>query len=181
MKTVSSDRNLLIWKRNKNGSNIELPVLGGDEYYLRGNYAHLFRTVAETLKAKKVASFVRLWLDLVNSECSAVEKRIRESAKEFKPSKSAVELVVNKFRGNCGEILVETLAENGLLSNICKPGTYEPVDPDNEKFIDAEGVRNGMRRNPDQELRQVFPGKARDLHQGRGDGQCLDPTGKTSD
>lgn len=144
MKTISSDKNLVVWKRNKNESNIELPVLGGDQYFLKPMYSHLFVACADILKTKKIASFVKTWQKLVDDECQNVKNSIRNATRDFKVSDSALDLVVNKFRGNAGEILVEMLAENGMLSNICKPGTYTPVDPDNERFIDAEGIRNGM-------------------------------------
>ena len=35
------------------------------------------------------------------------------------------------------------LAEKGILDFI-EPGSYVPVDPENERFVDGEGLRNGL-------------------------------------
>ena len=52
--------------------------------------------------------------------------------------KDAAEKVVMKFRGNCGEILAEAFFSSGLASEYVDGSTYIPVDPSNERFVDAD-------------------------------------------
>ena len=141
MKTLQ----LVTWKRNENTSNIYVSALGGDEMILKPCFAWLFKTCAENLKIGKVSSFSDLWGDLSSKAEEMAGKTIRAAldAHGFPVDEGDLTRVKNKFRGNCGEIMVEMLAENGLLDFI-KPGTYEPVDPAREEFFDATGKRNGL-------------------------------------
>lgn len=141
MKTLQ----LVTWKRNENTSNIYVSALGGDEMILKPCFAWLFKTCAEKLKSGKASSFSDLWSDL-SSEAEEMAGRMVEAALAAHNSPADdgdLTRVKNKFRGNCGEIMAEMLAENGLLDFI-KPGTYEPVDPTREEFFDATGKRNGL-------------------------------------
>ena len=137
MKTLD----LVSWKRNENMSNIYVSTVGGDEMFLRPHYAAVFEDCANLLKNAKVNSFVEnVWQPICDGACSDVRTAVSRVAIA---DISAIDRVVAKFRGNLGEMLVEMLAENGLLDFI-KPGTYDPVDPTREEFFDATAKRNGM-------------------------------------
>ena len=137
MKTLD----LVSWKRNENMSNIYVSTVGGDEMFLKPHYAAVFEDCANLLKNAKVNSFVEnVWQPICDGACSDVRTAVSRVANA---DISAIDRVVAKFRGNLGEMLVEMLAENGLLDFI-KPGTYDPVDPTREEFFDATAKRNGM-------------------------------------
>ena len=137
MKTLD----LVSWKRNENMSNIYASAVGGDEMFLKPHYAAVFEDCANLLKNAKVNSFVEnVWQPICDGACSDVRTAVSRVANV---DISAIDRVVTKFRGNLGEMLVEMLAENGLLDFI-KPGTYDPVDPTREEFFDATAKRNGM-------------------------------------
>ena len=137
MKTLD----LVSWKRNENMSNIYVSAVGGDEMFLKPHYAAVFEDCANLLKNAKVNSFVEnVWQPICDGACSDVRTAVSRVANA---DISAIDRVVAKFRGNLGEMLVEMLAENGLLDFI-KPGTYDPVDPTREEFFDATAKRNGM-------------------------------------
>ena len=137
MKTLD----LVSWKRNENMSNIYVSTVGGDEMFLKPYYAAVFEDCANLLKNAKVNSFVEnVWQPICDGACSDVRTAVSRVANA---DISAIDRVVAKFRGNLGEMLVEMLAENGLLDFI-KPGTYDPVDPTREEFFDATAKRNGM-------------------------------------
>ena len=137
MKTLD----LVSWKRNENMSNIYASAVGGDEMFLKPHYAAVFEDCANLLKSAKVNSFVEnVWQPICDGACSDVRTAVSRVANV---DISAIDRVVAKFRGNLGEMLVEMLAENGLLDFI-KPGTYDPVDPTREEFFDATAKRNGL-------------------------------------
>ena len=137
MKTLD----LVSWKRNENMSNIYASAVGGDEMFLKPHYAAVFEDCANLLKSAKVNSFVEnVWQPICDGACSDVRTAVSRVANA---DISAIDRVVAKFRGNLGEMLVEMLAENGMLDFI-KFGTYEPVDPTREEFFDATAKRNGM-------------------------------------
>ena len=137
MKTLD----LVSWKRNENMSNIYASAVGGDEMFLKPHYAAVFEDCANLLKNAKVNSFVEnVWQPICDGACNDVRNAVSRVANV---DISAIDRVVAKFRGNLGEMLVEMLAENGLLDFI-KPGTYDPVDPTREEFFDATAKRNGM-------------------------------------
>ena len=138
MKTL----NLVSWKRNENMSNIYVSAIGGDEMFLKPYYVSVFENCANLLKSKKVNSFVEnVWQPICDDACKSVHNAVSNACRSA--DISSIDRVVNKFRGNLGEMLVEMLAENGLLDFI-KPGTYDPVDPTREEFFDATAKRNGM-------------------------------------
>ena len=142
MKTLD----LVAWKRNENISNIYVSAIGGDEMFLKPYYVSVFKECANTLKNTKANSFVEnVWQPICDDACKSVHKAVSDACRSngIDVDISSIERVVNKFRGNLGEILVEMLADNGLLDFI-KPGTYDPVDPTREEFFDATAKRNGM-------------------------------------
>lgn len=142
MKTLD----LVAWKRNENTSNIYVSAIGGDEMFLKPYYVSVFKDCADMLKNTKANSFVEnVWQPICDDACKSVHKAVSDACRSngIDADISSIERVVNKFRGNLGEILVEMLADNGLLDFI-KPGTYDPVDPTREEFFDATAKRNGM-------------------------------------
>ena len=142
MKTLD----LVAWKRNENISSIYVSAVGGDEMFLKPYYVSVFEECANTLKNTKANSFVEnVWQPICNDACRSVHKAVSDACRSngIDVDISSIERVVKKFRGNLGEILVEMLADNGLLDFI-KPGTYDPVDPTREEFFDATAKRNGM-------------------------------------
>ena len=145
MKTITSDKNIICWKRNQNGSNINLSSLNGDDMILKEHYRNVFAKVAKILHEGPKSSFLTIWFKVCNKECNKLTKHIKDvlSSNNCSVSNNSIECVKVKFRGNLGEILIEMFAENGILDFI-KPGSYTPVDPDNEQYIDAEAIRNGL-------------------------------------
>ena len=142
MKTLD----LVAWKRNENTSNIYVSAIGGDEMFLKPYYVSVFKECANMLKNTKANSFVEnVWQPICDDACKSVHKAVSDTCRSngIDVDISSIERVVNKFRGNLGEILVEMLADNGLL-DLIKPGTYDPVDPTREEFFDATAKRNGM-------------------------------------
>lgn len=103
-------------------------------------YHRVFASIASELKSARCAKLVPLW-----------QKAMSEAEAEFRPllndailnhsSKDAesIDKVIFKFRGNCGEIFAEKLFTE-MCSDICKPGTYVPVDPHHEEGVDAVAV-----------------------------------------
>lgn len=142
MKTLE----LVTWKRNENMSNIYVSSIGGDPLILKPFFTAVFEDCASLLKAAKMSSFVHdVWDPICTRQCDAARDCISQALVKngFQADSSAVDRVIRKFRGNLGEMLVEMLAENGILDFI-KPGTYETVDPTHEEFYDARAVRNGL-------------------------------------
>lgn len=141
MKTVQ----LVEWKRNENTSHIFLSNFNGDKLVLKPFFIEVFQTCLDQLKTNSIGSFVDLWTKACDNECNKLSMFIASKIDHDKSGawKDAVVKVKTKFRGNLGEILVEMLAENGLLDFI-KPGTYTPVDPGKEEFFDATAKRNGL-------------------------------------
>lgn len=142
MKTLD----LVAWKRNENMSNIYVSAVGGDEMFLKPHYAAVFEDCANLLKSTKVNSFVEnVWQPVCDDACRSVQNAVSSACRSngADADEASVSRIVSKFRGNLGEMLVEMLAENGLLDFI-KPGTYDPVDPAREEFFDATAKRNGM-------------------------------------
>ncbi len=142
MKTLD----LVAWKRNENMSNIYVSAVGGDEMFLKSHYAAVFEDCANLLKNAKVNSFVdNVWQPICDDACRSVQNAVSNAChgSHIDVDEASVNRVTTKFRGNLGEMLVEMLAENGLLDFI-KPGTYDPVDPTREEFFDATAKRNGM-------------------------------------
>lgn len=145
MKTISSDKSLVFWKQNMNKANIF--VNGGKDMrlFLKHNYLNVFSCMRNELadKAKRYASVIKLWHKACNDECSAVKDKVRNLAGgEYGKIDDDVERVVMKFRGNLGEIFAEAFFKSNMLSEICDGTTYEPVDPDNERFVDGDVISN---------------------------------------
>lgn len=144
LKTVSSENSLVYWDKNQNKSNIFVSALGGDKLFLKPLYVKFFSEMAEELK-KKPTVFVKLWSKMCDEARREVENAIRLKVQTSGTpvSPEALAVVSAKFRGNVGEIMVEALVNAGII-NLGTPGTYAPVDPTNERFIDATIEKDGL-------------------------------------
>lgn len=149
MQTISSNKSLIPWNRNTNKSDIYVSALGGDELFIKPYMERVFSYMAGVFKAGPTKSFVETWLKAVDSVSASLESELTDRVQKSLPAiskadlQASVDRVTTKFKGNVGEIMVEMLAENGIL-NFIKPGSYTTVDPDHEQFVDAEAVRDGL-------------------------------------
>ena len=151
MKTVSSNENLIYWKRNENGSQIVLPKL-----FLQNHFANVFQTLADKMEEKvwKVGfignahkNIKGIWHEVMSEEVDAVRTELHAYKwKGDAPTDEVIEYVCNKFQGNLGEIFAELFFTN-FAGEICIPSTYLTVDPTDERFNDAvaESSASGLK------------------------------------
>ena len=134
MKTISSQKSLILFDQNRSDSNIyALDGVDDIRLFAKPFYESLFAVLAEELKTKQYTSFVKLWRRLCDAKCAELLAKIENLA-----PKDDAEKVAMKFRGNCGEILAEAFFRSGLVSEYVDGSTYVPVDPSNERFVDAD-------------------------------------------
>ena len=138
MKTISNEKSLVLFDQNRSGSNIHHINEGiGTRLLLKENYSNVFITLAESLKSTQYVSFVKLWHNVCNEECRIVREKLRKLIiNDYEDADSDIDNVVKKFRGNLGEIFAEMFFTNHL-SQFVNGNDYQPVDPSNERFIDA--------------------------------------------
>ena len=138
MKTISSNKSLVLFDQNRSDSNIYHINEGvGTRLLLKENYLNVFNVLAENLKSTQYVSFVKLWHNVCNKECNAVRKKLRKLIiNDYEDPDSDIDSAVKKFRGNLGEIFAEMFFTNHL-SQFVNGIDYQPVDPANERFIDA--------------------------------------------
>lgn len=133
MQTVSSSKSLIFWSQNINGSNITSVK---NNLFLKESYLNVFnelktRTSSDGIKIK----FLNMWHSIINDECEKLNNKLLG----ISANKNNIQLVINKFRGNLGEILAEKLFLYFGRNFGVVPSSYIPVDPTNEEFIDAQG------------------------------------------
>ena len=133
MQTISSSKSLIFWSQNINGSNITSVK---NNLFLKDYYLNVFnelktRTSIDGIKIK----FLNMWHYIINDEC----EKLNNTLLGIGANKNNIQLVINKFRGNLGEILAEKLFLYFGRSFGVVPSSYKPVDPTNEEFIDAQG------------------------------------------
>ena len=134
MKTISSQKSLILFDQNRSDSNIyALDGVDDIRLFVKPFYESLFATLAENLKANQYTSFVKHWRRTCDVKCAELLAKIENLA-----PKDDAEKVMMKFRGNCGEILAEAFFKGGLASEYIDGSTYVPVDPSNERFVDAD-------------------------------------------
>lgn len=137
MQTVSSLKSLILFDQNRSDSNVfSLDGVDDVRLFCKPHYENLFSGLAEELKTKQYTSFVKLWHKLCDSECEALRGRLAAALPD--KNRDGADRVTAKFRGNCGEIFAEAFFLNGLASEYVDGSTYRPVDPTNERFIDAD-------------------------------------------
>lgn len=85
------------------------------------------------------------WHDLLNETCRAVYNKVYAFSKDLDLARKEanVQKVVNKFRGNIGEIMAEAIFLKFPSSFNVAFGSYVPVDPSQEEFVDAEALDAG--------------------------------------
>ena len=145
MKTILSQKSLVLWQQNKNKTNIY--VNGGNDIrlFLKDNYLNVFKTIEAELAdfSNCYSSFVKLWHKVCKDECNNVRNAVKSLIiHDYEDAQSDIEKVVMKFRGNLGEIFAEAFFSSNLMSDICDGTTYDVVDPDNERFVDADVISN---------------------------------------
>jgi len=133
MNTITSNKSLVFWKQNINGSNITTVK----PLFLKENYLSVFeqikiRTDINDSKTK----FLNIWHYIINNECKIIDNKL----KHYTTDNESINLVINKFRGNIGEIFVEKLFIDFGMNFDVVPSSYVPVDPTHEEYIDAEGI-----------------------------------------
>lgn len=145
MQTVSSSpsTSLIYWNQNANKSNLSEANFNGNALVLKPFYFKVFSSIASALKDNHVTKFISLWQDTMSEAESELRPFISNAFLNHTADDAKMaERVVNKFRGNCGEIFAEKLFTSGLGADVCKVGSYVPVDPHHEEGVDATGVSN---------------------------------------
>lgn len=136
MQTVSSQKSLILFDQNRSDSNVySLDGVDDIRLFIKLHYENLFAGLAEELKTKQYTSFVKLWHKMCGCECKKLYNKLNNLIGK---NNDCAEKITAKFRGNCGEIMAEAFFANGLASEYVDGSTYEPVDPTNERFVDAD-------------------------------------------
>lgn len=136
LKTIHGDFSLLLWKQNRNNTNILQPI--GDTTY-DAFIKHLIRDFFEDLKKSfetgNKYSFCKEWQKVSEKHWKIMHNKCISFFKV--ETKDTIDKVVSKIKGNIGEIFAELFFTNCGGTKWISPNTYEPVDPTNERFIDA--------------------------------------------
>lgn len=154
MQTVTGPNSLITSEHTLNGSNIFVI----DDMFFKENYHNVFASIANLYQSEKIFSkFTETWNKVCIDECVTVRKKLIDVLKTRKPAKpltadekdaikKAIKRVIDKFRGNLGEIFAEAFFTEGFMAHICKTTVYDPVDPNNERYTDATSIsaRDGL-------------------------------------
>ena len=101
---------------------------------MKENYISVFEKLFElTSSTECKVKFLEMWHHFVNEEC----KTIYDKLKKYSSDVRSIALVVDKFRGNLGEIFAEKIFTDFGYNFDIIPTSYDTVDPVNEKFVDA--------------------------------------------
>lgn len=151
MQTVSHPENsLILWRNTMNRSNVFGDGQTDMELLLAEDYLEVFENVCGILKSNvRQVSFCKLWQKTAEAECIAVRRKVAAVAAtagtKGPEAEESVQRVVDKFRGNIGEIFAEAYFKEGYALNVCDPSTYVPVDPKRERYVDADAKsRDGL-------------------------------------
>lgn len=144
MKTISSSpsTSLIYWNQNRNGTQLTDINFEDGALALKKFYFDVFNKIAQHLKNANFLNIIPLWHITLND---VIDNNLRPLIRDaiFNHSsndyKDITERIVNKFRGNCGEIFAEKFFSDNY-DKICKNGSYMPVDPNNEKGTDAFAI-----------------------------------------
>lgn len=133
LKTIKSEKNLLNWEQNRNGvplwENVNEAELGD---LTKKVYKCFFIFFLRLSKNKNYISFTDEWV----KGCSKAVKSITSYLKTaYNLSEENAQRIAHKFRGNVGEIVAEYIFTE--LDMHIDRTTYKPVDPENERFLDA--------------------------------------------
>jgi len=106
-------------------------------------YANVFKTIANEITnnaySKIFSSSKSLWHKIINDEYVNLLNSFNSLSLNYKESKDKIyNEYTTKFRGNCAEILIEAMANNGCFSpDFIELDSYVPVDPDAERGNDT--------------------------------------------
>ena len=136
LQTIESEKSLIKWDQNQNRSGIRK----NNQLYLKQFYINFFEFFA---KEENSYDFIKMWHKKCDEICKDVKKQLLKDSLNKTPDedyKAALDKIVNKFRGNLAEILVEAMIKFGKLNNYLAIEDYTPVeDPAHEEYIDGTG------------------------------------------
>lgn len=137
MNTISSENSLLTWKHTNGwgtyGANLQGVV---PEDFLKEDYINVFSILQKYAETDvKKLKFIDAWQDVCKNACIALADKLTSIAN----AEQSI-IVISKFRGNLGEIMAEKIFSTfGAMWDVA-PESYKTVDPENEMFLDAQGV-----------------------------------------
>ncbi len=118
--------------------------------FLKEVYLAFFRSLASWSEHGPGTEFLSRknggrWHDLLNETCREVYNKVYAFSKDPDLARKEVNVkkVVNKFRGNVGEIMAEAIFLKFPSNFNIAFGSYVPVDPSQEEFVDAEALDAG--------------------------------------
>lgn len=133
LKTIKSEKNLLNWEQNRNGvslwENVNETELGD---LTKKVYKCFFIFFLKLSKNKNYISFTGEWVKGCSKAVKSITKYLKAS---YNLSEENAQRIAHKFRGNVGEIVAEYIFTE--LDTHIDRATYKPVDPENERFLDA--------------------------------------------
>lgn len=144
LKTVVSEKNLLNWEQNRNGvplyENCNETTL---QNLSRKAYKCFFISLLKQFRDSNRFSFTDDWVRYCDKAVKQISKYL---VKNFNLSEENADRVAHKFRGNVGEIVAEYIFTE--LDTHIDRSTYKPVDPENERFLDAKAkAKDGIQVN----------------------------------
>lgn len=129
LKTIAQSR-LYAWEQNRNKQNIFKTE--NLENYILQHYKDFWNGFKSKVSSKDLVSFTKTWVQ----NCDRYWNIFYESLKKEKEcTDEQATKIANKFRGNVGEILAEYILTE--FGSYIDKSTYDPVDPSNERFVDA--------------------------------------------
>lgn len=142
MKTINSSNSLIYWEQNENLSGISAA-----RGYLKEDYLSFFQQIKKCINKGGRQEFIKSWHSVLNKYCSSSPKsivyaKVNVLSKDKNSARRAenVMKVVNKFRGNVGEIMAEAILVKFPTEFDIIGDTYTPVDPTHEEYVDAEAL-----------------------------------------
>ena len=141
LKTVTGEKNLLNWEQNRNGvslyENCNETTL---QKLSRKAYKCFFISLLKQFTNHNRISFTDDWVKYCDKVVTQISKY---SVKNFNLSEENANRIAHKFRGNVGEIVAEYIFTE--LDTHIDRTTYKPVDPENERFLDAKAkAKDGL-------------------------------------
>lgn len=129
LKTITQSK-LYAWEQNRNMQNVFKTE--NLENYILQHYKDFWSGFKVKVSSRDLVSFTKAWVQYCDKYWNILHRSLKN---EKVCTDEQANKIANKFRGNVGEILAEyILTEFG--SYIDKT-TYDPVDPSNERFVDA--------------------------------------------
>lgn len=140
--TLTGDKSLILAQQTLNRSNI----LGLGDLFFKDNYFNVFDQIARDFESATASfnTFTDKWQEVIAIEEALIKQQLIKylttalSKSEITDEdKSHINLILNKFRGNCGEIFAEAFFRKGFMSSLGIESIYDPVDPTNERYDDG--------------------------------------------